>query len=39
MLEPQQVYRISGRIHDQKKKIPIFKFTFRTDRRGQPVAY
>jgi hypothetical protein len=39
MLEPQQVYRVSGRIHDQKKSTPIFKFTFRTDRRGQPVAY
>jgi hypothetical protein len=39
VLEPQQGYQISGRIHDPKKSTPIFKLTFRTDRRGLPVAY
>jgi hypothetical protein len=39
MLEPQKEYRISGRLRDQKKKIGIFKFAFRTDIRGLPAAY
>jgi hypothetical protein len=38
-LEPQNEYRISGQVRDQKKNIRIFEFTFRTDSRGLPVAY
>jgi len=37
-LEPQKLYQISGRIRDQKEDIQIFRFTFCTDSRGQPVA-
>ncbi len=37
-LAPQRQYRISGRIREQKKNIRIFKFTFRTDSHGLPVA-
>jgi hypothetical protein len=39
ILEPQTEYRISGRIRDGKKTTRIFEFLFRTDARGQPVAY
>jgi hypothetical protein len=39
MLEPQKAYCISGRLHDRKKNIRIFKFAFRTDIRGLPAAY
>ena len=39
ILEPQQEYRISGRVLDQEKNTQIFEFTFRTDSRGLPVAY
>ncbi len=38
-LEPQKEYSISGRVRDQNKNLQIFDFTFRTDSRGQPVAY
>ena len=38
-LEPQQEYSISGQVLDQKKNTRLFEFTFRTDTRGQPVAY
>jgi hypothetical protein len=39
VLEPQKEYRIVGRIRERNKDIRIFEFTFRTDSRGQPVAY
>jgi hypothetical protein len=39
ILEPQKEYRISGRIRDRNKTSRIFEFLFRTDSRGQPVAY
>ena len=39
VLEPQKEYSISGQVRDQNKNIRIFEFTFRTDSRGQPVAY
>jgi hypothetical protein len=39
ILEPQQAYRISGRLCDQKTSTRIFDFAFRTDSRGLPVAY
>jgi len=39
ILEPENVYRISGRVRDQSKSIPLFKFAFRTDHRGLPLAY
>ena len=39
ILEPGKAYRISGRIADLQKRIQIFNFAFRTDRRGTPVAY
>ena len=39
ILEPRKGYRISGRIRDQQKNTRIFKFKFRTDHRGMPVAY
>ena len=38
ILEPQTVYRISGRIRAPKKNTRIFSFAFRTDSRGKPVA-
>src|SRR5258708_6336632 len=38
ILAPHEAYRISGRIRDRKKIVRIFKFTFRTDSRGIPVA-
>jgi hypothetical protein len=39
VLEPQKEYSISGQVRDREKNIRIFEFTFRTDRRGLPVAY
>ena len=39
VLEPQKEYSISGQVRDQEKNIRLFEFTFRTDRRGLPVAY
>jgi hypothetical protein len=39
VLEPQKEYSISGQVRDQNKNIQVFDFTFRTDPRGQPVAY
>jgi hypothetical protein len=38
-LEPQKEYRISVQVRDREKNIRIFEFTFRTDSRGQPIAY
>jgi hypothetical protein len=38
-LEPENEYRISGRIRDQDKNVQLFKFAFRTDQRGLPLAY
>ncbi|MEI6390063.1 MAG: hypothetical protein WCT12_03065, partial [Verrucomicrobiota bacterium] len=39
ILEPENEYRISGRIRDQNKTIQIFKLAFRTDHRGRPLVY
>jgi hypothetical protein len=39
VLDPQKEYSISGQVRDQNKNIQLFNFTFRTDTRGQPVAY
>jgi len=38
-LEPERAYRISGWIRNPETHIRIFKFSFRTDSRGAPVAY
>ena len=38
-LEPQTMYRISGRIRVRGKNIRIFRFTFGTDGCGLPVVY
>ncbi|MEI7729959.1 MAG: hypothetical protein WCO56_10335 [Verrucomicrobiota bacterium] len=39
LLEPHQTYQLSGRIPAQTNAVGRFKFTFRTDDRGQPVPY
>jgi hypothetical protein len=39
ILERQKEYEISGWIRDRNKTRRIFKFLFRTDSRGLPVAY
>ncbi len=38
-LDPQNIFRISGWIHDENKNIHLFTFNFRTDSYGIPVAY
>ncbi len=38
-LEPQAEYQISGWVRDANKDVGRFDFTFRTDERGQPLAY
>ncbi len=39
VFEPGAEYMISGLVNDGKKKDPIFRFAFRTDDHGKPVAY
>ena len=39
ILDPGEVYLISGRIRDGKKNRRIFSFAFHTDARGRPAAY
>jgi len=39
VLEPEKEHRISGRIRGNGVEARIFEFTFRTDARGQPIAY
>jgi hypothetical protein len=38
-LEPEKVYRISGRIHDEEKHTHNFKLVFHTDSHGLPMPY
>jgi hypothetical protein len=38
-LQPETRYRISGRLAERERSKEIFKFTFRTDSRGLPIAY
>jgi hypothetical protein len=38
-LEQGKAYRIEGWIGDPGRRIRVFKFSFRTDGRGMPVAY
>jgi hypothetical protein len=39
VLAPGESYRISGRTRDGKKNVRIFKFSFRTGKKGIPIAY
>ena len=39
ILQPGQMYLISGRVGDGKRSNRIFSFAFHTDGRGVPVAY